>query len=49
MAEIPGKVEEMKTKGPSPSDNKLAVNRMANKQRKKRAHRRNLRKSNANG
>jgi hypothetical protein len=47
------KIEETKAKGPSSelsqSRNKHSVNRMANKQRKKRAHRRNLRKSNTNG
>jgi hypothetical protein len=43
------KIEETKTKGSSQSANKNSENRMANKQRKKRAHRRNLRKSNANG
>ena len=50
MAEVQQeKNEETKTKGLSQSENKHSVNRMANKQRKKRAHRRNLRKSNANG
>jgi hypothetical protein len=49
MAELQEKVEETKTKGSSQSDNKHSVNRMANKLRKKRAHRRNLRKSNTNG
>jgi len=47
------KIEETKAKVPSSepsrSRNKYSVNRMANKQRKKKAHRRNLRKSNANG
>ena len=41
------------TKPPSPVSNepihKLAANRMANKQRKKRAHRRKLRRSNTKG
>lgn len=32
-----------------PSSNKFAVARMANKQRKKRAHRRTLRRSNTKG
>jgi len=49
MAELQEKIEDT-TKGlSSKSDNKHSVNRMANKLRKKRAHRRNLRKSNANG
>jgi hypothetical protein len=47
------KVEATTTKGPaagySQSGNKLSDSRMANRQRKKRAHKRNLRKSNANG
>jgi hypothetical protein len=34
---------------PAASVNKLAANRMANKQRKKRAHRRKLRRSNTKG
>lgn len=34
---------------PVASVNKLAANRMANKQRKKRAHRRKLRRSNTKG
>lgn len=54
MAEVQEeKIEATKAKGPSSelpqSRTKHSVNRMANKQRKKRAHRRNLRKSNANG
>jgi hypothetical protein len=54
MAEVQQeKIEETKTKAPSSefsqSRNKHSLNRMANKQRKKRAHRRSLRKSNANG
>jgi hypothetical protein len=49
MAELQDKTEETKAKALSRSDNKHSVNRMANKLRKKRAHRRNLRKSNANG
>jgi len=44
---------ETKIKGPasgySLSGNKQTANRMANKQRKKRAHKRNLRRSHANG
>jgi hypothetical protein len=44
---------ETRIKGPasrySQSGNKQSENRMANKQRKKRAHKRNLRRSNANG
>ena len=44
---------ETKSKGPaleySPSANKHAENRMANKQKKKAAHKRNLRRSNTNG
>jgi hypothetical protein len=50
-------IHEEKTKGTKPKEaggysqlgNTLSMNRMANKQRKKRAHKRNLRKSNANG
>jgi hypothetical protein len=34
---------------PEPSSNKFAIARMANKQRKKRAHRRTLRRSNTKG
>jgi hypothetical protein len=49
MAELQEKIEETKTKASPKSDNKHSVNRIANKLRKKRAHRRNLRKSNANG
>jgi len=54
MAEVQQeKIEGVKAKGPvsgySQAGNKHSQNRMANKQRKKRAHKRNLRKSNANG
>ena len=49
MTELQEKIEETKAKASSQSDNKHSVNRLANKLRKKRAHRRNLRKSNANG
>ncbi len=49
MAQLEEKIGETKTQGAPKSDNKHSVNRMANKLRKKRAHRRNLRKSNANG
>jgi hypothetical protein len=34
---------------PEPSTNKFAIARMASKQRKKRAHRRTLRRSNTKG
>jgi len=44
---------ETPIKGPasrvSPSGSKQSANRMANKLRKKRAHKRNLRRSHANG
>lgn len=35
--------------GAEPSTNQFAINRRANKQRKKRAHRRSLRRSNTKG
>ncbi|MGC2196494.1 MAG: hypothetical protein WA628_17605 [Terriglobales bacterium] len=55
MAETQLEKNEIETpiKGPAPrfsqSGNKQSANRMANKLRKKKAHKRNLRRSNANG
>jgi len=54
MAEVQQeKTDGTKAKGPasgySQPGTKHSENRMANKQRKKRAHKRNLRRSNANG
>lgn len=48
MAELQEKIEEAKTKGSSPSDNKLAVDPNG-QQAEEKTLRRNLRKSNANG
>ena len=55
MAEAQQETEtDIKAKGPAvrnshSSTDKRSENRMANKQRKKRAHKRNLRRSNTNG
>ena len=43
------KPSDLASESPAAPVNKLAANRMANKQRKKRAHRRKLRRSNTKG
>lgn len=55
MADVPQEKPETETKikgaasGYSQSGNKQTASRIASKHRKKRAHRRNLRRSHANG